>query len=290
MRLATYSIDAEQRIGVVRGDALVDLSALAPDMLTLIAGGPELLAEARALAETGGAAVPLSSVQLLAPIPRPHKNIVCLGMNYAAHAYESLRAKGLPEKLPEYPVYFTKAVTAVNHPDGVVPYDPAFSTQLDWEVELAFVIGRPARNVSLDQAMDYVFGYTILNDVSARDVQNRHQQFFRGKSMDGSAPLGPWIVTADEIADPHALGLRLRLNGKTMQDSHTGDLIFKIPETIVTLSQGMTLEPGDIIATGTPSGVGMGMTPQVWLQPGDVMEAEIDGIGVLRNTVAAAQA
>lgn len=284
MRLITYRSGTTVSIGAVVDDAVVDLSALAPDMLTLIAGGPELLGQARTLA-AGGPTVPLASVELLAPIPRPSKNIVCLGMNYAAHAYESQRAKGLPEKLPAHPVFFTKAVTTVNRPDGVIPYDPAISEQLDWEVELALVIGREGKNISREAALDYVFGYTILNDISARDLQSRHYQFFRGKSLDGSAPLGPWIVTADAIPDPHALRLRLRVNGVTMQDSTSADLIFKIPEIVAVLSQGMTLEPGDIIATGTPSGVGLGMNPPRYLKPGDLVEAEVEGIGLLRSTV-----
>jgi 2-keto-4-pentenoate hydratase/2-oxohepta-3-ene-1,7-dioic acid hydratase in catechol pathway len=285
MRLATFRHGTAAHVGVVVGDAIVDLSSLAPDMLSLIDGGPALLAEARALAETASERLPLSSVSLLAPIPRPRKNIICLGMNYALHAYESMRAKGLPETLPPYPVIFTKSVTAVNHPDALVPLHADLSPQRDWEVELAFIIGRTASKVAAEDALDYIFGYTILNDVSARDLQTNHQQFFFSKSLDGSAPLGPWIVTADEIPDPHTLGLRLRLNGETMQDSSTSDLIFNIPTIIATLSSGMTLEAGDIIATGTPSGVGMGMTPQRWLAAGDVMEAEIDGIGVLRNSV-----
>jgi 2-keto-4-pentenoate hydratase/2-oxohepta-3-ene-1,7-dioic acid hydratase in catechol pathway len=229
--------------------------------------------------------IPLEHVDLLAPIPRPRKNIVCLGMNYAAHAIEGARARGKPEKLPTHPVFFTKAVTAINHPGGSIPYDAEVSTEIDWEVELAFIIGRQGKNISRDEAMSYVFGYTIINDISARDLQAQHKQFYKAKSLDGSAPLGPWIVTADEIADPHALGLRLRVNGETRQDSHTGDMIFKIPELIAVLSRGVTLEPGDIIATGTPSGVGLGMQPPQYLKPGDMVEAEIDGIGVLRNGV-----
>ncbi|HWE64847.1 MAG TPA: fumarylacetoacetate hydrolase family protein [Chloroflexota bacterium] len=287
MRLVTYRAGVTPRIGAVRDDRVVDLSTLAPDMLSLIDQGADGLARARDLASSAREemTLPLDTITLLAPIPRPRKNIVCLGMNYAAHAIESARARGNPEVLPKYPVFFTKAVTCVNDPDGVVPLHQEVTQQLDWEVELAFVIGRLARRVPASQAYDYVFGYTIINDVSARDLQTRHQQFFRAKSLDGCGPLGPWIVTADEIPDPHALGIRLRVNGRTMQDSVTGDLIFKIPELIETLSDGITVEPGDIVATGTPAGVGMGMNPQVWLQDGDVMEAEIDGIGVLRNTV-----
>jgi 2-keto-4-pentenoate hydratase/2-oxohepta-3-ene-1,7-dioic acid hydratase in catechol pathway len=254
-------------------------------MLELIESWPDLKAEVQKLVAAAEGGRALSAVELRAPIPRPRKNIICLGMNYAAHAIESLRAKGLPEKLPEYPVFFSKMPTAVNHPNAPVPLMPDVSAQRDWEVELAVIIGRRGRDIPASAALDYVFGYTIMNDVSARDLQTRHQQFFYSKSLDGSAPLGPWIVTADEIPDPHALGIRLRLNGELVQNSTTRDMIFDIPTCIATFSRGITLEPGDIIATGTPAGVGMGMTPQRWLKAGDVMEAEIDGIGVLRNTV-----
>jgi 2-keto-4-pentenoate hydratase/2-oxohepta-3-ene-1,7-dioic acid hydratase in catechol pathway len=285
MRLVTYRDGADQRIGAVQDEALIDLSDLAADMLGLIAGGDALLEQARARLAGGGMLRPLREVTLLAPIPLPRKNIVCLGMNYAQHAYEGQRARGKPERLPEHPVFFTKATTTINHPDGVIPYDASISPQIDWEVELAFVIGRRGKNISEAEAMGYVFGYTIINDVSARDLQRSHLQFYKGKSLDGFAPLGPWLVTADEVPDPHALGLRLRVNGEQRQDSTTADMIFNIPRIIAVLSLGTTLEPGDIIATGTPSGVGLGMTPPVYLQPGDSIEAEIDGIGVLRNTV-----
>ncbi len=285
MRLVTYRDGAREAIGALRDDGVVDLSAIAPTMLDLIDGGPQLLARAREHFAQATTTRPLTDVTLLAPIPRPRKNIICLGMNYAAHAYESMRAKGLPETLPPYPVFFTKAPTAVNHPEAPVPLMSNLSAQRDWEVELAFVIWLPARNVPKEEAHGHIFGYTIINDVSARDMQSNHQQFFFSKSLDGSAPMGPCIVTADEIPDPQALGLRLRLNGETMQDSNTGDMIFDIATSIATLTSGVTLEPGDIVATGTPSGVGMGMVPPRWLQTGDVMEAEIDGIGVLRNVV-----
>ncbi|MCS6882016.1 MAG: fumarylacetoacetate hydrolase family protein [Oscillochloridaceae bacterium] len=285
MKLVTYRHEGAERIGALRDEAIVDLSEVAPSMLELIAGGPSLLARARAITASAESAVPLEAVSLLAPIPRPRKNIICLGMNYAAHAIESLRARGLPETLPEYPVFFSKAPTAVNHPEAVVPLMPDVSSQRDWEVELAVVIGVGGRNISRERALSHVFGYTILNDVSARDLQTRHQQFFYSKSLDGSAPMGPWIVTADEIPNPHNLRLRLRLNGVTMQDSNTSDMIFDIPTCIATFSRGITLEPGDIFATGTPAGVGMGMNPPRWLRAGDVMECEIERIGVLRNEV-----
>ncbi len=285
MKFLTYRYDGIERVGVLRGDEVIDLSPLAASMLELIESWPDLKAEVQKLVAAAEGGRALSAVELRAPIPRPRKNIICLGMNYAAHAIESLRAKGLPEKLPEYPVFFSKMPTAVNHPNAPVPLMPDVSAQRDWEVELAVIIGRRGRDIPASAALDYVFGYTIMNDVSARDLQTRHQQFFYSKSLDGSAPLGPWIVTADEIPDPHALGIRLRLNGELVQNSTTRDMIFDIPTCIATFSRGITLEPGDIIATGTPAGVGMGMTPQRWLKAGDVMEAEIDGIGVLRNTV-----
>lgn len=285
MRLVTYKDEGGVHLGALRDDSVVSLDHVAPDMLTLIDGGDAALKQARAAVERAESTRPLSEVQLLAPIPRPRQNIVCLGMNYAEHARESMRAKGLPETLPPHPVFFTKAVTTVCGPDDDIPLDPKVTSQLDYEVELAYIIGRSGKNISRDDAMNYVFGYTIVNDVSARDLQNQHQQFFKGKSLDRSCPLGPCIVTADEIPDPGKLGLRLRLNGETRQDSSVGDLIFDIPTTIEVLSLGATIEPGTIVSTGTPSGVGMGLTPPTYMKPGDVMEAEIDQIGVLRNKV-----
>lgn len=287
MRLVTYHDGVARRIGAIREHAVVDLSALAPDMLTFIEGGAVLLDQAREILVTTDETdlVPLSSIDLLAPIPYPRKNIVCLGMNYAAHAIEGARARGLPEKVPEHPVFFTKPPTAINHPGGSFPYDAAVSAEIDWEVELAFVIGRRGKNISRDEAMSYVYGYTIMNDMSARDLQKQHKQFYKGKSLDGSAPLGPWIVTANEIPDPYTLGLRLRVNGELRQHDSTQHMIFKIPEIIAVLSLGATLEPGDIVATGTPSGVGLGMQPPHYLAPGDIVEAEIDCIGVLMTRI-----
>lgn len=285
MRLVTYKDEGGVHLGALRDDSVVSLDHVAPDMLALIEGGENLLQQARDAVERATDTKPLSEVRLLAPIPRPRQNIVCLGMNYAEHARESMRAKGLPETLPPHPVFFTKAVSTVCGPDDDIPLDPKVTAQLDYEVELAYIIGRSGKNIARDDAMSYVFGYTIINDVSARDLQNQHQQFFKGKSLDASCPMGPCIVTADEIPDPAKLGLRLRLNGETRQDSSVGDLIFDIPTTLEVLSLGTTVEPGTIVSTGTPSGVGMGLTPPAYMQPGDVMEAEIDQIGVLRNKV-----
>src|SRR5262245_50043753 len=288
MRLVTYHDGSGARLGALRGDAVVVLDTLAPSMLALIDGGPELLERANAELERATKTISLSTVRLLAPIPRPRQNVICLGMNYVAHAIESDRAKGREPKLPEYPVFFTKAVTSVCGPEDEIPLDPRVTSQLDYEVELAYVVGRGGKNIAKEDALGHIFGYTIVNDVSARDLQNQHQQFFKGKSLDRSCPLGPSIVTADEIPDPSSLGLRLRLNGETRQDSTVADLIFDIPTTLAVLSLGQTVEPGTIVSTGTPSGVGMGRNPPAYMRAGDIIEAEIDRIGVLRNRVVAA--
>ncbi len=292
MRLATYHANNGPRLGVVRDEQIIDVAALAgfaqiTDMLSLIDQGAEGLARLRqALASASdsalqqqGARHTLGDVRLLAPIPRPRKNIFCMGQNYADHAAEH----GAP--VPEAPILFTKAPTTINHPDAPIIIDPAISAKIDWEVELGVVIGRAGKNIPAAQAFDYVFGYTVVNDISARDLQWRHKQWFKGKSLDGSCPMGPWIVTADEIADPHALSLRLSVNGVVKQNANTRQMIFNLPAIIEALSAGMTLEPGDIIATGTPSGVGDARTPPEYLQPGDVVEAEIESIGTLRNPV-----
>jgi 2-keto-4-pentenoate hydratase/2-oxohepta-3-ene-1,7-dioic acid hydratase in catechol pathway len=252
------------------------------DMLTLIEAGDAGLAQAQAAA---GAPVSLGQVSLLAPIPNPRRNIFCVGMNYAAHAAESLIAKNEPVKMPEIPVFFSKATTTINGPYGDIPFDASVSAKIDWEVELAVVIGKRGVNIRREEAMDYVFGYTVVNDVSARDLQSSHQQFFKGKSLDGACPMGPVIVTRDEIADPHALPLRCRVNGVLKQESSTADFIFNIPALIDWLSRGLTLLPGDVIATGTPSGVGFARKPPEFLKPGDVVECEVEGIGALRNRV-----
>jgi 2-keto-4-pentenoate hydratase/2-oxohepta-3-ene-1,7-dioic acid hydratase in catechol pathway len=236
------------------------------------------LAEGTAVARPGSV-VAASAVQLLAPVPRPGK-IVCIGLNYRDHAAESKMT------VPASPVTFSKYVTAVQHPGAPVRL-PAISTQVDFEAELAVVIGRRGRHVARERAFAHVLGYTNFNDVSARDMQFADGQWQRGKSCDTFAPMGPAIVTADEIHDPHDLGIRLRLNGRTMQDSSTSQLIFRIDALIEFLTQTVTLEPGDVIATGTPAGVGFARKPPVFLKAGDVMEVEVEGLGVLSNPVVA---
>ena len=235
--------------------------------------------------------LPVSTVRLIAPIPHPPKHVLCLGRNYAEHAAESTRAFGEapPIDKPAYPAIFTKAPTSITGPYSDIPYDPHVSTQIDWEGELAVVIGKAGKNIRREDAMQHVFGYTVLNDISARDIQKRHGgQFFKGKSLDGSCPTGPWIVTADEIPDPHNLELTVRVNGVVKQHGNTGSMLFDIPEIIEHLSLGMTLEPGDIIATGTPAGVGHARTPPEFLRPGDVVEVEIENIGTIKNRIAEA--
>lgn len=291
MRLVTFQTKAGSiHIGALRADdhEIVVLDSVAPSMLALIDGGAEALVQAKSALAAAANVVARADVRLLAPIPRPKQNVMCLGMNYVAHAIESLRARGSEIKLPEFPVFFTKALNTVCGDGDSVPLDPNVTSQLDYEVELAYVFGRTAKNVKKADALDYVFGYTILNDISARDLQNRHQQFFKGKSLDNSGPIGPCIVTADEIPDPATLAITLRLNGELRQSSNTGDLIFDIPSGIEYLTLGTTIEAGQIVCTGTPAGVGMGLTPPAYMQAGDVIEAEIEKIGILTNHIVAA--
>ncbi len=285
MRLVTFQDAQGVHLGAVREHEVVALDEVAPDMLALIDSGTEGLAQTAQFVAAARHWQPLDSVLLLPPIPRPRQNVVCVGLNYVAHAIESDRARGREPKLPSAPVIFTKAVTAVAGPEDDFVLDPAVTAELDYEVELAFIIGRSGKNIPRQEALSYVFGYTVANDISARDLQARHQQFFKGKSLDGSCPLGPWIVTADEIADPAALTVRLRVNGEQRQLSSVSDLIFDVPALIEFLSLGMTLEAGTIVCTGTPSGVGLGFTPPKYLQADDVVEAEIDEIGILRTRI-----
>jgi 2-keto-4-pentenoate hydratase/2-oxohepta-3-ene-1,7-dioic acid hydratase in catechol pathway len=259
------------------------------DMIAFIEAGDEALLAARAAVEAaravGRRGAPIESVRLLAPIPRPRKNVMCVGLNYAEHARESQSVSG-PD-VPEVPVFFTKAPTCVVGPDEPIPYPEGVSQAVDWEAELVVVIGRRVRDVPASEALACVFGYTAGNDVTARDLQRAHQQWFKGKSLDGFCPLGPWIVTADEIPDPQALRIRLRVDGVTKQDGSTADMITPVAGLIASLSSGMTLEPGDVLMTGTPAGVGAGRTPPEFLRPGNVVEVEIERIGTLRNPVVA---
>lgn len=284
MRLATFEFQNRIRIGVVRDEMIIPLDAVAPDMLALVEQGARGLDQAR---QTGAGAeerIALKQVRLLAPIPRPRKNIFAIGRNYGEHAKESAAARG---EAVASPVFFTKAPTTVNGPFGSIVVDPSVSEQIDWEVELGVVVSKSGRKVGRGDALGYIFGYTVLNDVTARDIQNRTSQFFVGKSVDGYCPMGPWIVTADEIPDPQNLTLRCRVNGTVKQEGNSREMLYPVAAMIEELTRFLTLEPGDILATGTPAGVGFARKPPEFLKPGDVLESEIVGIGVLRNPIVA---
>jgi len=231
-----------------------------------------------------GAAVPLASAHLHAPVT-PRKNIFCVGRNYLAHAEEGARVRGVELKLPDVPTFFSKAPTAVADPGQTLELMADVSSQYDWEAEMAIVIGKKCKNVSEADALDVIFGYTCLNDVTARDLQNKHVQWFKGKTLDNSCPIGPWIVDTGEIGDPQALDIALRVNGEVKQSANTAAMIFNLRRIIASLSHGLTLEPGDVIATGTPEGVGFARTPPEFLKDGDVMEVEVQNIGILRSPV-----
>ena len=228
-----------------------------------------------------GALVKLNQVKLNSPIPQPRKNVVMLGVNYREHVDEGAKARSLEIKYPEYPVFFTKPATSVIGHLGKVIHHKA-TDRLDWEVELAVVIGKKGRDIPKDKAYDYVFGYTICLDMTARDLQRIHGQWFKGKSLDTFCPIGPWIVHKSALQNPQQVRLICRVNGEVMQDGNTRDMIFDIATTIESLSAGLTLEPGDIISTGTPSGVGFARVPPVFLKPGDKVEGEVEGIGTLQ--------
>ena len=261
---------------------LIDLAQAAPelprDMIGLIAAWPQIGTRVRELARSVAPSMTLADVHLLAPVPRPSK-ILAIGLNYADHVAETGREP------PKDQVWFPKLVNAVNGPYDPIQL-PKASSQVDYEAELVFVIGKRCRHVSKEEAADVVFGYCAGNDVSVRDWQFRTPQFTLGKSFDTHAPFGPWIVTADEIGDPHTLGIRALVNGEKRQDSNTRHLIFNVFDQIAYISQAMTLEPGDVIFTGTPGGVGVAMTPPAFLKSGDIVRVEIDRIGALEASVA----
>ena len=229
--------------------------------------------------------IALDSVSLRAPIPRPAKNIFCIGKNYAEHALEHTATSDPNNIIPKHPVIFTKAPTTVIGPNDVIQSHRHITNAVDYEVELAVVIGKKAKGVARETALDYVFGYTIFNDVTARDLQKQHLQWFRGKSMDTFGPMGPYLAHKSMIPNPGSLSIMSKINGEVRQNANTKDFIFDIPTLIATISAGITLEPGDIIATGTPAGVGVGFNPPKFLKPGDIVECSIEGLGVLRNTI-----
>ena len=299
MKLVTFisSPGGKPRVGMVRNshrivdlaDAAAQTGSAAPfdcnDMVSLIAAGNSGLAFCRKMADAMQRDIALGEVKLLAPIPRPRKNVFCVGWNYLEHFKEGGNIRPQAKEMPDHPTFFTKVTTAVNGPYDDILLDPQVTQKLDWEVELAVIFGPGGRSIAEANALQHIFGYTVANDVSAREIQRRHgQQWFKGKSIDGSCPMGPWIVTADEI-DPSNLRIICRLNGAVKQDSYTSNMYFKLPRLIAELSLGLTLEAGDMFLTGTPEGVGYARTPPEYLQKGDVMETEIEGIGVMRNRI-----
>lgn len=289
-------LSASREISKSRGlqfSALNDVS----DMLSLLEAGDSALSEVRDLVREvlsivareddllirkAGAILSTGEVRLTSPIPRPRKNIVCLGLNYHDHWLETAAKRGEP--LPSVPVFFTKSPTAVIGPFDDIVY-PSATKELDYEVELAVVLGKRGKDIPKEHVFHYVAGYMIMNDVSARDLQRTHKQWFRSKSLDTFAPMGPCLTTKDELDDPHNLDMELRVNDEIRQKSNTRNLIFNIPDILATLSQDMTLEPGDIVATGTPAGVGLGMSPPQYLKVEDVIEMRIKGLGSIRNQV-----
>ncbi len=282
MKLVTFEINGQGRLGALSSDHVIDLSGagVANSMMELIHAGEAGLARAeQAVRESGPAnRFPLSGVRLLAPIPRPGK-VLCSGINYKGHADENPNAK-----MPTYPHFFAKVSTAIANPEDEIKA-PSATRQMDYEVEFAVVIGTQLTNPCEDDVMSAIFGYTLLNDVSARDVQFADNQITTGKNFDRFAPIGPCTVTSSEIADPNQVRLKTLLNGRLMQDGTTADWLFKLPRLIGYLANIMTLEPGDIVSTGTPAGIGYFQKPQIFMKPGDTVEIEAAGIGVLRNRI-----
>ncbi|MBV8799328.1 MAG: fumarylacetoacetate hydrolase family protein [Alphaproteobacteria bacterium] len=281
MKLASFESGGRESIGIVVGDALIDFARAAPDlpsdMRDLIRVWPDVEQTVRALPSQAEADVPLASVRLLAPVPRPQK-ILAIGLNYDDHVAESGREK------PKQQTWFSKMPSAVNGPYDPVQL-PKASSQLDYEAEMVFVIGKRCRHVKKEEAASVVFGYCAGNDVSVRDWQFATGQFVLGKSFDTHAPFGPWIVTPDEVGNPHALGIRCFVNGEKRQESNTRHLIFNVFDQIAHVTQALTLEAGDVIYTGTPAGVGFAMKPPKFLQADDVVRIEIDKIGAIENRI-----
>lgn len=313
MRFVTFARKNQQRLGLAGlHDQIIDLAEL--NQRNLKGGKPAFLGGMQAFIEAGAKALQVakkaekyvaaknadeqkklaragvllksSQGKIISPIPWSKKNVVMLGINYREHVDEGARARSLEIKYPEWPVFFTKPATSlIGHLGKVINHK--ITDKLDWEVELAVVMGRKGRDIPKDKAYDYVFGYTVCLDMTARELQRQHGQWFKGKSLDTFCPLGPWIVHKSALPNPQQLRLICRVNGEVMQDGNTRDMIFDIPTIIESLSSGMTLEPGDIISTGTPSGVGFARVPPVYLKPGDKVEGEVEGIGTLQVEIVA---
>ena len=295
MKLLTYEVDGKERVGVLSRDEawVCPISAAGMDYRTMKElireCGPSELEMLNYISGTDPSeikgAVPLADVRVLAPVPEPDQDVICLGINYLSHAKEAAKFEKEAFEKPEQAIYFAKRVNRAVDPEGGISAHRDLTSQLDYEAELAVIIKKDAYRISMEHVRDFVFGDTVLNDVSAREVQTGHKQWYFGKSLDGFTPMGPWILTADSVEFPPKLAIQSRVNGELRQDSNTELLIHGIEEVICELSSGMTLKSGTIIATGTPSGVGMGFDPPKFLVPGDVVECTIEGIGTLKNTV-----
>ena len=301
MRLVTF-VDktTKEQTGLLLGEHILPLAAAVQaagidvdvsSVLAIVRGGAESIRLLAGLVARAGEFRPIcvavNTVRLLAPIPDPLRNVFCVGRNYVDHIKEGMPGKPSEVTLPAVPQFFTKATHTVNAPQGDVRLDTAITSRLDYEVELAVVIGKGGRDIERAQAFEHVFGYCVANDITARDLQRRHEQWFKGKSLDSTFPMGPSLVTKDEVPDVRELGLSLHVNGELRQQAKVAQMIFDIPAIIASLSAGLTLEAGDIISTGTPSGVGYAMTPPHYLKHGDEVLARIDGLGELRNRVVA---
>ncbi len=301
MRLVTFEHADQQQTGLLLGESILPLAyavqaaGLDIDVSSVLAIVRSSTVSLEALSEVllradefKLAYLPLGQVQLLAPIPRPVRNVFCVGRNYLEHIKEGMPGKPAEVSLPEVPQFFTKATHAVNAPHGEVRLDASITTKLDYEVELAVVIGQGGRDIPRERAFEHVFGYCVANDFTARDLQRRHEQWFKGKSLDTTFPFGPALVSKDEILNINDLEISLSVNDEVRQRATLGQMIFDIPAIIAHLSAGLSLEPGDIISTGTPSGVGYAMSPPHYLKVGDVVESRIMGLGQLRNRIVSA--
>ncbi|MCM0649330.1 fumarylacetoacetate hydrolase family protein [Clostridium swellfunianum] len=281
MKFVTYEYNGKEKVGVLAENTIIPLDGFG-SMYDLIENFREDLVNVNSSEK-----LPIEAVKLLAPIPKPRRNLLCLGKNYEDHAKELGATKISDKFVPDDPIYFTKAAEAVIGNGDFIKYSPDVTNQVDYEVELAIVIGKEGKNIKQEEAEDYIFGYTIVNDVSARDLQIKHKQWFKAKSLDTFAPMGPCIVHKNEISLPLELDIKSIVNGEVRQNSNTRLLIFNIPYIISDLSKGFTLKPGDIICTGTPSGVGFGFNPPRLLKAGDTVECCVEKIGTLINKVKA---
>jgi 2-keto-4-pentenoate hydratase/2-oxohepta-3-ene-1,7-dioic acid hydratase in catechol pathway len=290
MRFASFWDAGESHVGVVVDEGVVDLAGLpgigAACLLDVIRGGADRLAAISSCLSGDTYSIrPLSELKLLAPVPESGKNVFCIGRNYLGHVEEGYRARNLAIDVPQAPQIFTKPRTALAATGDALSFDKSVSDRMDYEGELGIIIGKGGRDIASQDAFDHIFGYTVINDVTARDLQRKHEQWFKGKGLDQSCPMGPWIVTKDEVPDIEAVEIVTKVNGEIRQSAKVSQMIFDIPTILSELSKGMTLEPGDVIATGTPEGVGYAMATPQYLADGDVVTVSISGIGELTNRI-----